>query len=215
MKSNKLIIFDWGGVVERHTGSGRTVEQSWVAAMRKLGATGTDAFLSQKISDACELFSIGTVDCEYMADSFAKYLCAELGVHYYGFSSFSSIYKQELMKTDYYKDVVSYIHSLQERCHLGVLSNLMMLDCDRIDYQMDLSRFDFVWLSFDLGLSKPNPEIFQRVESVANVRPCDILFLDDSSENITAAAARDWNVHLVHEGDLGGICAAVEDFLSD
>lgn len=212
MQGNKLIVFDWGGVVECHSGADRTAAQSWITVMHRLGASDSDEVILKRVTDACALFSINTVDCPKMAGSFVKYLCAESGVAYPGFSSFSELYKEEFIKTGYYNNIVNYIHSLRGRCRLGVLSNLTMLDRDRIDYQMDLSVFEHVWLSFELGLEKPDPEIFLQVETCAS--PQDILFIDDTYENTAAAAAHGWNVHLVQEGDLIGICAAVERFLA-
>jgi putative hydrolase of the HAD superfamily len=49
--------------------------------------------------------------------------------------------------------------------------------------------FDFTFLSFQLGLVKPDPEIFQHVASVLAIDARDIIFLDDNSINIDQAVA--------------------------
>ena len=49
---------------------------------------------------------------------------------------------------------------------------------------------------------KPEAEIYRRVEADSGVAPDALLFTDDRLDNIEAAAARGWNVHLF-EGPQG------------
>ncbi len=47
--------------------------------------------------------------------------------------------------------------------------------------------FDKIFYSHQMGLSKPDPEIFKTVISEANINPKETLFLDDSPCNVKAA----------------------------
>lgn len=47
--------------------------------------------------------------------------------------------------------------------------------------------FETVWYSHELGLRKPNHDIFEAVMKQANLKPEETLFLDDRLDNITAA----------------------------
>ena len=47
--------------------------------------------------------------------------------------------------------------------------------------------FENVWYSHDLGLRKPNHDIFEEVMRQANLKPEETLFLDDRHDNISAA----------------------------
>jgi putative hydrolase of the HAD superfamily len=47
--------------------------------------------------------------------------------------------------------------------------------------------FDHVFLSYELGLEKPQPEIFQAVVNGIGCAPNDILFFDDAEANCEAA----------------------------
>ena len=43
------------------------------------------------------------------------------------------------------------------------------LDKDRIDKQMNLSKFDYVWLSYELKYRKPEIEIYEIVEKTSGI----------------------------------------------
>ncbi len=59
-----------------------------------------------------------------------------------------------------------------------------------------LDAFDRLFLSGDLGTIKPDPEIYEILESETGLRPESLLFADDRPENIDTARARGWRTHL-------------------
>lgn len=59
-----------------------------------------------------------------------------------------------------------------------------------------LDAFDRRWISGHLGLVKPEPEIYARLEAQSGVAPERLLFTDDRADNIAAAQARGWQTHL-------------------
>lgn len=65
-----------------------------------------------------------------------------------------------------------------------------------------LNEFDRAWVSGDLGVVKPDARIYEIVEADTGLPPGALLFTDDKPENIEAAAARGWQVHLF-EGPQG------------
>jgi len=56
--------------------------------------------------------------------------------------------------------------------------------------------FDQTYVSGRMGVVKPNPEIYRRVEEDCGVAPDRLLFTDDRPENIAAAEARGWQGHV-------------------
>lgn len=48
--------------------------------------------------------------------------------------------------------------------------------------------FDRFYLSYKMGMTKPNPEIFRQMIEESGIVPEDTLFLDDSRSNVDAAA---------------------------
>ncbi|MFC6686638.1 HAD family hydrolase [Jhaorihella thermophila] len=59
-----------------------------------------------------------------------------------------------------------------------------------------LDRFDRVFLSGDLRAIKPEPEIYETLETGTGLPPDVLLFADDRPENIDTARARGWRTHL-------------------
>lgn len=118
------------------------------------------------------------------------------------------------MKVDYYKEVVEYAHSLKDKCKIGILSNLSYLDKERIDRQVNLNMFDYVWLSFDLKCRKPDEIIYEKVEVDLKCENKNILFIDDTLVNIEIAKKRGWNTCHASGYELDKIKESVEAFLN-
>ncbi|MCY7308124.1 MAG: HAD family phosphatase, partial [Rhodoferax sp.] len=55
-----------------------------------------------------------------------------------------------------------------------------------------LQHFDGGIFSGDVQLAKPQPEIFQLLESRYSLMPCDTVFIDDLAANVEAAGLRGW-----------------------
>ena len=59
-----------------------------------------------------------------------------------------------------------------------------------------LALFDRCCVSGRLGIMKPDPRIYARLEAECGLPPDRLLFTDDRAGNIAAAAARGWQTHL-------------------
>lgn len=59
-----------------------------------------------------------------------------------------------------------------------------------------LEEFDARFISGQMGVMKPDAEIYARLEQETGVTPSALLFADDREENIAAADARGWQTHL-------------------
>ena len=90
-----------------------------------------------------------------------------------------------------------------------------MLDKSRIDKQLNLSEYDYVFLSFEIGEVKPNKKIYEYVLNNVPFKGCDILFLDDAEPNINAALSLGINACLVKGEDLDNIKLCVNKFLDE
>jgi 2-haloacid dehalogenase len=62
----------------------------------------------------------------------------------------------------------------------------------RLDFMSD---FDRAYVSGRLGVTKPDPRIYEIVEGDCGLPPEGLLFTDDRADNITAAARRGWRTH--------------------
>lgn len=77
------------------------------------------------------------------------------------------------------------------------LTNFGRYSYDEARPKMDfLSEFDREYVSGRMGVVKPDAEIYRRVEEDSGLAPHEMIFTDDRPENIEAARARGWGVHL-------------------
>ncbi|TMV11307.1 HAD family hydrolase [Arenibacterium halophilum] len=65
-----------------------------------------------------------------------------------------------------------------------------------------LREFDRDFISGHMGVIKPDPEIYRRLEETSGIAPDALLFTDDRADNIAMAASRGWQTHLF-EGPRG------------
>lgn len=59
-----------------------------------------------------------------------------------------------------------------------------------------LREFDRRYISGHMGVTKPDPRIYEMVEADCGLEPSLLLFVDDRADNIAAAVARGWQGHL-------------------
>ncbi len=64
-----------------------------------------------------------------------------------------------------------------------------------------LRDFDRHYLSGHLNKAKPDPAIYEALESDCGIAPGRLLFTDDRPDNIAAAVARGWQTHLFQDPD--------------
>ncbi len=75
-----------------------------------------------------------------------------------------------------------------------------------------LKEFDQRYISGYLGEVKPEPRIYEILEQQSGFAPETLLFADDRQENLDAAAARGWNVHLF-DGPAGWVARLKDEGL--
>jgi putative hydrolase of the HAD superfamily len=77
-------------------------------------------------------------------------------------------------------ELVDMIEALRKNYTVGTLSNLTF-SRKIIDQQLNLySHFDFVFLSCDLHLKKPDPRFFEMAIEKAQADPAEIVYIDDN-----------------------------------
>ena len=130
------------------------------------------------------------------------------------YNEFLNKYDYYLNKIDYYKDVRDYEISLKDRCSIGILSNLLIIDKDRLNKQVGLENYDYVFLSYEFGLRKPDIRIYEKVQEQLPFKKENILFIDDNIKNVEAAKAFGWNAEVAKGTELDKIKKICNDFLS-
>ncbi len=210
---NKVVIFDWGGIVESHEYDMKDLNDAKIRMIKRIDSSLSDEeILSKWVNKTPDGVNIGTVSDLKEVKRYVEFLQKSLGINI-SYEDFVNLYEEEFKVVKYYKDVVDYAHSLKSRCKIAILSNLMYFDKKRINDQYDLSKFDYVYLSFEIGMRKPDEKIYKYVLDDLKVKPEDILFIDDDYQNILAAKKCGWNTCLAFGYELDKIKKSVDDFL--
>lgn len=78
-----------------------------------------------------------------------------------------------------------------------------------------LRDFDRRYVSGLMGVTKPDPRIYEMVEADCGLAPETLLFTDDRADNIAAAAARGWQTHLFEGPEGWAACLRAHGLLSE
>ena len=65
---------------------------------------------------------------------------------------------------------------------------------------MPILNVNYYFLSFEMRTTKPLPQYYYQVERETGNVTTDILFFDDSRDNVIAAGNRGWHAHQIVQG---------------
>ena len=211
MKKNKLILFDWGNIVEivSITENKYSCRQAFNDLFKACGYKGR-----KNIFNSLSNYKISSIpNIEKFEQTFNK-----MKIEYkfnVDFKKFVELYDYYFSKIDYYKDVRDYELSLKNKCYIGIFSNLNIFDKKRLDKEVGLNNYDYVFLSFEYSNKKPNKEIFEEVSKKVPFSNEDILFIDDREDNIETAKKFGWNTLQATGLELDRIKDKCENFLNN
>lgn len=196
----KNIIFDLGGVIYDIN------YQNTIDAFTDLGALNAKSLYSQaeqsKLFDQYEIGAITT-------DQFIKGLKRELPK---GVTPEEIKLAWNIMLTGIPEHRLDFLEEVAERYNIYLLSNTNELHLNQINEEMDKfdygdlrSYFDGVYYSFEIGLRKPNLDIFETIIEREELDPEETLFIDDSAQHVKGAKKA--GLHAFHhiENDIADI----------
>lgn len=210
--SNKVILFDWGGVIESHDDSEYSLNNALRDFLTKVNPEYSSKYFNHPCYKTQDDKDLSITNNSNIINEWALYIKDTFQSNM-SINEIITIYNETLNKIDYYKDIVAYATNLKNKCLIGILSNLTAMDKSRLDMQVNLSDFDYVGLSYILGISKPNPKIYEVVTQQLATEPSNILFIDDTPANITAASQYGWQTCLATGKNLDKIKESVDNFL--
>lgn len=211
----KVVIFDWGGVIMHKHPVDNNDKQAIIRTIKSFNSNLTD-------EEAWDVYAKTLIDengiyISRQDDELSKQKWIDrinkAGNFNVSLEEFAERFIEEHLKVGYYKELVDFIHSLKDKCQIGLFSDLIFCCAPVLDKQVDLSQFDYIWLSFITHLRKNTEDAFKLVEMDLKVYPEDILFIDDTSINIENANKRGWNTCQAFGYELDKIRDSVEEFL--
>lgn len=191
-ENTEAIIFDFGGVII-NIDYNATIE-----AFRNLGITNFDDLYSQaqqnRLFDQIETGEI----------SEQRFINGLLEILPKGITPYQVIHAWNAMILDVPEETIKLLSQLQGKYKLFLLSNTNSIHIEyawkhwyKTTSQKPEDLFSKVYLSFEMGMRKPNSEIFSFVCYEQKLNPETTIFIDDSIQHIEGAKTIGLNtIHL-------------------
>lgn len=180
----KYFVFDLGGVLSVPMVSKKLYEQiKWKVSYEEF----LDKFNNSEESIKVHKGEISTKEFfEYLK----RYMDDNITLE-----EFKNIY---VNNNKFFNDTIEIIKKLKNLGYkVYLLSNLKEIDYEKFIKHFDVSIFDEMFLSFKLGMLKPNDDIYQHVINKLNTKPENIYFFDDNKENVEGAIKNGINAYQV------------------
>ena len=211
-KCNKIVIFDWGGVIENNNTSSYNISRVIIDIMKKYNCRLTDREIIDICTNGRKLFNTFTDDNEQTTIDWFNEIKNKLNIDC-SYDEYKKSYYEYGKKIPYHENVVKFAHELKEKCYIAIFSSLVKLDEARINDQVNLSLFDYNFLTYKMGVNKPDTRAFEYIENTVKINPENILFIDDTQINIEQANMRKWNTCRADGYEFEKIKKSVEEFL--
>jgi len=177
------IIFDFGDIFIN------LEKDKAIAEFEKLGLNGPNEELLQ----ANEKFERGQIKEDQFLETFQKFLpSADVG-------EIRGAWNAVIGDFPLYR--LEFLQLLATKYRLFLLTNTDQIHINEFEENVGVSFFsDFyqcfekVYYSFEMGMRKPDPQIFSYIINKHDLSPKRTLFIDDKKENTDAAAALGINV---------------------
>lgn len=178
------IIFDWGGVLLDLDIEG------CIRAFEKAGATNVRSLLN----GTNELGIFKDYECGKIdTPTFRREICQLIGKQLPD-TEIDCLWNSELLSIP--QEKLALLLHLHTHYNLYLLSNTNELHWEHASPHVFLYQgkdiktcFKQIFLSFRMGIAKPNPAIFRTALKEAGLLPEETLFIDDSETNCQAAAS--------------------------
>lgn len=181
----EAIIFDLGGVLINLD------YQLTSKAFIDLGLTDFDATYSQlQQTDLFDRFETGAISSFHFINRLLDQLPQ-------GTSGNKVVHAWNAMILDFPEERLLWLLKMKQRYRIFLLSNTNTLHMEAVRRSLERTighqrledYFEQVYLSCEMGLRKPNPEIFSRVCDEQGLNPATTVFIDDSPQHVEGAAS--------------------------
>lgn len=207
MKKDKLILFDWGHVIQDGDSEKCNIEEARKKVCADMNPIDYNSLL--KIFDLDEFWTLNGVEFKkFITDKLIETGSSS------NFDDFRKSYLYHNKNVPYFNETIQLINNLLNQCcYVGILSNISELDVIQLREHLDLDKFDYLFLSTQLGVQKPNDNIYNIVLNKTNILPNNILFIDDKMDNIEMANKYGWTTCLATGNEIDKIRIKVDSFL--
>ncbi len=183
-KNIKTIIFDFGGVI-LDIDPQITIKEFQKMGFKDVAKTNSKEF----IEDIIRKFERGIYTPEVFRKKLRAFLELEVSDQKLDDAWNALIY-------DIPAERIEVLEQVKKNYQMLLLSNSNEIHYDlyvrdlqlRFGYREFDELFDKSYFSFDVHLSKPDPEVYEFIMNQHDLKPSETLFIDDNEENIAAAS---------------------------
>ena len=184
-KNIKGVIFDIGGVLLKN-------DFAFVSHVSNLLEVSEERIESVAESEWDALQRGEETSVEYW-----HRVCKKLGVEPPANSVLSTIWGTSLQEgASVNKETVLIVEKLAKQFQMGIISNTEKENCEFLHSQPFMKFFTEVLLSPEVGLRKPESEIFELAASRLGLKKSGVLFIDDDEKWVEAA--RNYGMEAIH-----------------
>jgi|GEM_PF-4629640 len=180
-KSIKAVIFDFGKVV---------IHKSYTPLLllleKELSVSRDEANLI--LANRKEILMAGSTDEIFLQELFISYN-KEMPTHFV--RDFQNQFAQAIHLNPQVQTIIKELKQQNKRVIL--FSNT---EHYRASIYKELGYYDFfeqTFLSYEMGVKKPNPAAYRYVLEKLSLQPEECLFIDDQLSNVIAAKEQNWN----------------------
>ena len=178
MQKPKLLLFDIGGIFIEYKDVFRTVKKEQNINIK---------LLDQTFDKYDEQITKGKIDSKDLWELFINENNVTVDINYNLLKSWVS---------DYYRiePTFKFFELVKSKYEIGLLSNIYKDFVPQMIKQNFLPNYDYKYkfLSCDIGMQKPDEEIYKYVQQNVNVKPKEIFYLDDKKENLVVPNKLGW-----------------------
>lgn len=198
----RAVVFDIGGVLEITPDLG--VDQLWES---RFGLRRGE--LLERMRDIWRGGSIGTITLEQVHEALRE----RLGLDAATLAAYMADLWREYLGTAN-TELIEYARGLRPRYRTGILSNSFLGAREREQAAYGFEDLvDEIVYSHEVGMSKPDPQIYALVCERLTVLPHEMIFLDDSGPCVSGA--REAGIHAIHYRNNAQALAEIKALLGD
>lgn len=125
---DKIVIFDWGGIVESHENNLEDLNNAKVRLIKRFNNNLSEQEILKRWTDKTSKdVKIGSTNNQKDIEDWVNLLQKNMNINV-PITEFKKIYEEEFDLVKYYKGVAEYAHSLKDKCKIAILSNLGPFD---------------------------------------------------------------------------------------
>ena len=194
MTKTKKLFFDYGGLIANYDFNKGTLFRAHRLALDYLNSLNRHKInltqLAKAHDQTIQTYLTARKDgSEWSMNKLMRLLLSNLGLNSnVPVSKVSEIYKQNDHDSTPYPDTKRVLTELAKNRTLGIISNLPH---DSLIYELKrdklLDLFETVTISFEVGVRKPHPKIYQEALRKAKVTPAESFFISHDKEEVRGA----------------------------